>query len=186
MSPDGPVPDPWRGFLAEIDSALASPTELVLMGGFVISLLYGLDRETQDLDYCSLTQAPTKPRFSPSPASAVPFAASSICIWNECQSRRFQTDLKTVSGASSQKPSTTSAFSPSIHTTLLSPNWSATPSKDQQDVIYLARVAPFGLDLLRQRYQVEMRRQLGRPDREDFTFQTWIEMIQEDRENSKR
>jgi len=31
-----------------------------------------------------------------------------------------------------------------------------------------------------------MRRQLGRPDREDFTFQTWIEMIQEDRENSKR
>jgi len=55
MSPDGPVPDPWRGFLAEIDSALASPTELVLMGGFVISLLYGLDRETQDLDYCSLT-----------------------------------------------------------------------------------------------------------------------------------
>jgi hypothetical protein len=54
--------------------------------------------------------------------------------------------------------------------------------RDRDDVLYLARMAPLDLDLLRKRYSVELRPHLGRPEREDLTLDLWIEMIQESRE----
>jgi hypothetical protein len=37
-------PLPWSAFLAELDQALSEPIELHCIGGFVVSLLYGLPR----------------------------------------------------------------------------------------------------------------------------------------------
>ena len=53
--------------------------------------------------------------------------------------------------------------------------------RDRNDVRYLARTIPFELDLLRERYESEMRPYLGNPKREDLTLQLWIEAIEEDR-----
>jgi len=40
--------------------------------------------------------------------------------------------------------------------------------------------------VLKERYQKELRRQLGNPEREDLAVGLWIEMIEEDRKNSKK
>ena len=53
--------------------------------------------------------------------------------------------------------------------------------KDRDDVRFLARSVPLDLDILKQRYQTELRWQLGVPEREDLTLKLWLEMIQEDR-----
>ena len=53
--------------------------------------------------------------------------------------------------------------------------------RDRNDVRYLARIIPFELDLLRERYQIELRPYLGNPKREDLTLKLWIEAIEEDR-----
>lgn len=53
--------------------------------------------------------------------------------------------------------------------------------RDRNDVRYLARTVPFNLDLLKDRYQTELRPYLGNPKREDLTLQLWIEAINEDR-----
>ena len=53
--------------------------------------------------------------------------------------------------------------------------------RDRSDVRYLARAIPFDLELLRHRYQQELRPYLGNPKREDLTLQLWIEVIEEDR-----
>ena len=53
--------------------------------------------------------------------------------------------------------------------------------RDRNDVRYLARIIPFELDLLRERYQKELRPYLGNPKREDLTLKLWIEAIEEDR-----
>ena len=45
------VPSPRGDFLDELDNALSEPVELHCIGGFVISLLYGLPRPTGDIDY---------------------------------------------------------------------------------------------------------------------------------------
>jgi hypothetical protein len=55
-------------------------------------------------------------------------------------------------------------------------------TKDRDDVKYLAKTVPLDLEVLRQRYQKELRWQLASPEREDLTLRLWIEAIEEERE----
>jgi hypothetical protein len=57
--------------------------------------------------------------------------------------------------------------------------------RDRNDVRHLARLIPFDLDLLRERYQAELRPYLGNPKREDLTLKLWIDAIEEDRADAK-
>jgi hypothetical protein len=45
----------------------------------------------------------------------------------------------------------------------------------------LAWTIPLDTESLHQRYEKEMRWQLGVPQREDLTLKLWIEMIEQDR-----
>jgi hypothetical protein len=53
--------------------------------------------------------------------------------------------------------------------------------RDRSDVRYLARIIPFDLELLCDRYRQELRPYLGNPKRKDLTLKLWIEAIREDR-----
>jgi hypothetical protein len=44
------VPEPWNSFLSELHREATEETRLDCMGGFVVTLLYGLSRATSDLD----------------------------------------------------------------------------------------------------------------------------------------
>jgi hypothetical protein len=43
-------PEPWKSFFSEIDAALSEAVELHCLGGFVMTILYGLDRLTAEVD----------------------------------------------------------------------------------------------------------------------------------------
>jgi hypothetical protein len=58
--------------------------------------------------------------------------------------------------------------------------------RDRDDVKYLARSIPLNLEILKERYDEELRWQLGNPEREDLTLKLWIEMIEEDRSMTAR
>jgi hypothetical protein len=51
--------------------------------------------------------------------------------------------------------------------------------RDREDVVALARGPGLDVNVLRQRYQKELRPKLGRPEREDLTLRLWIEIIEE-------
>ena len=51
--------------------------------------------------------------------------------------------------------------------------------KDRDDVRFLAKTIPFDLSILQDRYDRELRWQLGRPEREDLTLQLWMAMLSE-------
>jgi len=53
--------------------------------------------------------------------------------------------------------------------------------RDRDDVLHLARTVPLDLEVLKDRYQKELRWQLGNPEREDLTLQLWIAAIEEKR-----
>jgi hypothetical protein len=53
--------------------------------------------------------------------------------------------------------------------------------RDRDDVKHLARTVPLDLEVLRDRYQKELRWQLGNPEREDLTLRLWIEALEEER-----
>jgi len=48
MPPD--IPKPWDAFLKDLDRGLEEPVELHCLGGFVLTMLYGLKRPTADVD----------------------------------------------------------------------------------------------------------------------------------------
>ena len=50
MTSDLPT-EPWLSFISELDSQLAEPADFHCIGGFTVSQLYGLQRETMDLDF---------------------------------------------------------------------------------------------------------------------------------------
>jgi Nucleotidyltransferase of unknown function (DUF6036) len=51
--------------------------------------------------------------------------------------------------------------------------------RDRDDVKHLARTVPLDVEKLKERYEKELRWQLGIPEREDLTLKMWIETIQE-------
>jgi Nucleotidyltransferase of unknown function (DUF6036) len=55
--------------------------------------------------------------------------------------------------------------------------------RDRDDVKHLARTVPLDLEVLKERYQKELRWQLGNPEREDLTLRLWVEGIQEENHN---
>lgn len=54
MAPDQ-LPEPWRAFLADIDRQATGTVVLHCIGGFAVSLYYGLARPTGDLDVVEVT-----------------------------------------------------------------------------------------------------------------------------------
>ncbi len=53
--------------------------------------------------------------------------------------------------------------------------------RDRDDVKHLAKTVPFVLEVLKERYQKELRWQLGNPERGDLTLRLWIAAIEEER-----
>jgi hypothetical protein len=53
--------------------------------------------------------------------------------------------------------------------------------KDREDVKYLARKTAMDLEILKKRYDVELRPYFGAPEKHDTTLKLWIEMIEEER-----
>jgi hypothetical protein len=53
--------------------------------------------------------------------------------------------------------------------------------RDRDDVKHLARSLSLDLNVLQERYQKELRPNLGNPEREDLTLKLWIEIIEEER-----
>jgi hypothetical protein len=53
--------------------------------------------------------------------------------------------------------------------------------RDRDDVKHLARIVPLDLNMLKERYDKELRPDLGNPKREDLTLKLWFEAIEEER-----
>ena len=54
MSPSNQPPEPWNSFFKELDEAVDTTVRLDCIGGFVVTLLYGLERPTTDVDVIEL------------------------------------------------------------------------------------------------------------------------------------
>ncbi len=46
--------EPWKSFLAEVDSRLKEAVYLHCLGGFVLTTVYGLPRTTADVDVVAI------------------------------------------------------------------------------------------------------------------------------------
>jgi hypothetical protein len=54
--------------------------------------------------------------------------------------------------------------------------------RDRDDVKHLARTVPLDLNVMHERYEKELRPDLGNPEREDLTLKLWTDAIAEERQ----
>jgi hypothetical protein len=176
MPPDFP-PEPWGSFLQELDAALPQPIELHCLGGFVMTMLYGLARPTADVDYLAIA-----------PLDQLPLVERSAGRGSELH-RKYGLYLQRVGVATVPEnyADRLSELFPVAFERLrllgLDPYDLAlskierNTQRDRDDVRYLARRIPLHPDMLVQRYKEELRPNLLNPEREDLTLKLWIEAI---------
>jgi hypothetical protein len=183
MSRHEPIPEPWFSFLKELDALATTTVSFHCIGGFVVTMLYGLGRTTGDLDV--LEVAPK------SPADAFAKVAMQGGVLH--QKYRVYLDQVGVTQPPYDYESRLCEMFPGAFRNLrlmaLDPYDLALTKlernigRDRSDVRYLARTIPFDLNILRERYTTELRPYLGNPARDDLSLQFWIEDIEEDRAN---
>ena len=181
MCPREAIPEPWRSFLNELDRIADSTVRLDCIGGFVVTMLYGLKRPTADVDVLEIA-----PRAAAEAFSAVAMRGGPLFKKYGIYLERFTVTQPPYEYESRLHEMFPGAFQ-HLRLMALDPYDLALTKlernieRDRSDVRYLARTIPFDLDLLRERYHQELRPYLGNPKREDLTLQLWIEAIEEDR-----
>jgi hypothetical protein len=178
------IPEPWRSFLTDLDELAGRETHLECLGGFVLTQLYGLARQTADLDSLSVT-----PHDQIKPLLTAAQRGSALQ-----KKHGVYLDLVTVATVPEDYESRLTEMFPGAFKYLrlyaLDPydlalaKLSRNIQRDRDDVKFLARAVPFDLAILKERYEKELRIYVPSPQREDLTLQLWIEAIEEERNNS--
>jgi len=175
------IPEPWLFFLRELDSAVHEEVRLDCMGGFVTSMVYGFSRPTADLDVLEIA-----PGEAGRPILELGMKGGPL----HKKYKIYLDHVGVVHVPENYKDRLTEIFPKAFkHLRLfaLDPYDLALSKlerniqRDRDDVKYLARAVPLDLDVLKERYQKELRRQMGNPEHEDLTVRLWIEVIEEER-----
>lgn len=173
MSPE--LVSPWREFLEDLDNLLFAHIDLHCIGGFAAAAMYGLPRSTNDLDYIYF-ESNSAPDLESIAGEGSPLAKKhkvfvhhvTIAACPEDYDRRLKELLP-------------NKFK-NIRLLVLDPydlvlsKLSRNSGKDREDVKYLAQTQHLDAEILRERYNKELKQNLiGPSERGDNTLKFWIE-----------
>lgn len=179
------LPKPWFDFLLKLDGSVSKPVDFHCLGGFIVTFVYGLERTTSDVDVLAfvpknemsallnlgqkesnlhkLYKVYLDPVSIVTPPEDYDQRLTEIFVGSFRNIRLFALDPYDIALTKLERNS----------------------PKDREDVKYLARQIPFDLNILRERYEKELRSYLFVPEREDLTLRLWIEMIEEERKSKR-
>ena len=169
------VPPRWEKFLAEVDEDLHSPVELHCLGGFVLAAIFGLPRPTGDVDYIAAI---------PSVALAdLERIAGRDSVLAQKHGLYFQ--YVTVADVPEDYAGRLTPLYPGqysrlrllaleVHDLVLAKLVRNSPV-DLEDAKFLARAGKFDGNVLRKRYEEELRPNLANEARHDLTLRLWLE-----------
>jgi Nucleotidyltransferase of unknown function (DUF6036) len=176
------IPEPWLSFFREVDGEISESVKLECLGGFVVTQIYGLERTTADVDVIAVT---------PNNRSQMLF---DLAGEGSTLHRKYKIYFDWVGIAQLPEnyderlteiyPNTFKylrLFALDAYDVALA-KIERNIQRDRDDVKYLAKVVPFDLEVLKDRYETELRPILGNPKREDLTLKLWIEAIEEERQ----
>lgn len=169
------IPKVWANFLDELDSSLVQPVELHCLGGFVITFAYGLARPTSDVDYLTIIPADQS-------RTVLQLAGQDSALHKKYGLYLQQVGIATPpEDYGSRLRELFPGRFKNLRLMALDP-YDLALSKierntpiDRDDVKYLSKAVPLDPNVLRERYDSELRPNLGNPDREDLTLKLWLE-----------
>jgi len=151
------LPSPWGAFLNELDEAIPEPIALHCIGGFVVSLQYGLPRPTGDVDYVAAI-----PRYCVNELEQLAGRGSKLASRYKVHLQHvavvtmpedYESRLKEMFPGQFKK---LKILAPDPYDLVLSKLERNSP-KDQGDVEYMARTVPLDARRLQDRYDRELR-----------------------------
>lgn len=177
--PDKDLSKPWLPFLHEIDEVVTEETHFHCLGGFVMTQLYGSPRETSDIDFLTVIG---------NRDDLIEHAGEGSKLH-----KKYGVYLNSVGVAvtpEDYEDRLTEMYSGVFKKLRI---WALDPydlvltkiernaQVDREDVEYLAEAIPLDLNILRKRYEDELRVYVKNERREGLTLDLWIEMIEEAR-----
>lgn len=169
------LPSPWAKFLDEVDKLLSAPVQLHCLGGFVLTVLYGTPRPTGDIDY--ILAVPTEQIE----------ALQEIAGAGSRLSKRYKVHVQYVGvhEVPEDYEERLQEIFPSrfrhlqllaleAHDIALS-KLTRNTSVDREDVKFLAKTVPLDENVLKERYERELRPNLSNQERHDLTLRLWLE-----------
>jgi hypothetical protein len=168
---------PWSEFLAEFDGMLTEPLELHCIGGFVLVHFYGLPRTTGDIDY--FTAVPANLNLDEIAGQGSTLHKKHGVWLHRVAVANLPEDYETrLADMASGKFKHLRLLVPDPYDCILSKLERAS-AKDRDDVDYLFRSQKLDAQILRERYQKELRHNLiGSIEWHDDTLKLWVEIFE--------
>jgi uncharacterized nucleotidyltransferase DUF6036 len=168
-------PSPWAEFLGELDALLPARVKVHCIGGFVVSLYYGLPRPTGDIDFFSAL-----PINFVNDLEAIAGAGSALAkkykvhfqhVAVNSTPENYEERLVEMFPGRFRK---LQLYAPDPYDLILS-KLERNSLKDRDDVEYLARTCHLKPEVLRERYEEELRPNLANETRHDLTLRLWLD-----------
>lgn len=155
--PKSGLPSPWAEFFAGLDRLLTEEIRLHCIGGFVVSIYYGLARPTADVDYFSV-----QPHHCANHLDALAGAGSALAQKHKVHLQHVTVNnmpedyadriVEMYAGCFKKLR----LFAPEAYDLILSKMERNSP-KDRDDVEYLAKTLHLDPKVLEERYKKELR-----------------------------
>ena len=174
------IPEPWHTFLLELDEALNEETSLHCFGGFVMSMCYGLERQTVDIDFVSIIPSDQRKILVELGGDGSPLHNKyKVCL-----------HAVTVANVPCDYETRLAELYPgayrNIRLLVLDPydlalsKLSRNIQRDRDDVRYLIKSVPLDRHILKARYEEELRPvYVGNIDEVELSIKLWLEAFYE-------
>jgi hypothetical protein len=176
LSNEAKLPSPWNRFLDELDGLLREQVHVHCIGGFVVSLFYGLPRPTADVDYFAVL-----PYASVDELQALAGVGSRLAQ----KYKLYLQHVPTISLPEDYETRLTEMYpgrlknlhlyAPDPYDLILS-KLERNSQKDRDDVAFLAESLHLTPETLRERYRRELRPYLANEGRHDLTLKLWLDV----------
>ena len=154
---------PWKEFLSELDDMLTEPVEIHCIGGFVLTLFYGLPRTTGDIEY--YTAIPPNLDLDAMAGQGSALHGKHKVWLHRVGVANLPEDYTTrLSEMASGQFKRLKILAPDAYDCILSKLERASP-KDRDDADYLFRSQKLDAQVLRDRYKNEVRHKSHWKDR---------------------
>ena len=169
------IREPWLSFLRDVDRTLSEPVEVYCLGGFVLSVLWGLPRPTGDVDFIEARPGTAGEKLMQIAGEGTELAEKyhlrfhrvTIAEYPDGYERRL-IDI-TPKGLHRLRLKALE-----VHDVVLA-KLSRNSPRDRADVEFLAKKGVLERRLLKERFEAELRPHVPNEAREALTLQLWLD-----------
>jgi Nucleotidyltransferase of unknown function (DUF6036) len=167
-------PEPWRSFFTDVDSRLTEDVQLHCCGGFVVTQLYRVARETSDVDFLGVVPGMWRELTEIAGKGSELHVKHKVYldpVTVATQPENYEQRLIPMFPGTWHR---LHLFALEAHDLALS-KLERNLDRDRGDVQQLARAGHIKADILKERYSSELRPNLSNESRHDLTLQLWLE-----------